>query len=69
MDLSFNFSGAEIEQGIVEGMYLAFEQEREFETTDICFGLAKIIPLAQINKEEIDGLQQWAKSGRIRNSS
>jgi SpoVK/Ycf46/Vps4 family AAA+-type ATPase len=69
LDLSFNFSGAEIKQSIIEGMYAAFEQEREFETADIRFGLAQIIPLAQINKEEIANLQQWTKSGRIRNAS
>lgn len=69
LDLSFNFSGAEIEQAIVEGMYSAFEEEREFETFDIMFGLAQIIPLAQINEEEIENLQQWAISGRIRSAS
>ena len=69
LDLSFNFSGAEIEQAIVEGMYSAFEEEREFETFDIMFGLAQIIPLAQINEEEIENLQQWATSGRIRSAS
>jgi SpoVK/Ycf46/Vps4 family AAA+-type ATPase len=57
LDLSFNFSGAEIEQAIVEGMYSAFEEEREFEIFDIMFGLAQIIPLAQINEEEIENLQ------------
>ena len=51
LDLSYDFSGAEIEQAIVEGMYFAFQQEREFETADVRFGLAQVIPLAQINKE------------------
>lgn len=69
LDLSYNFSGAEIEQAIIEGMYSAFQAEREFETNDIRSGLTQIIPLAQINKQEIDSLQQWAKSGRIRSAS
>ena len=66
LDISFNYSGAEIEQGIVEGMYIAFHEKREVETIHVKFGLAQIIPLAQINKEEIVALQEWAKSGRIR---
>jgi len=69
LDLSYDFSGAEIEQAIVEGMYFAFQQEREFATADVRFGLAQVIPLAQINKEDISTLQHWAKSGRIRNAS
>jgi AAA+ superfamily predicted ATPase len=63
------FSGAEIEQSIVEGMHLAFNEKREFTTTDILFGVEQIIPLSQIDPERMKKLQEWALSGRVRLAS
>jgi ATP-dependent 26S proteasome regulatory subunit len=34
--VSESFSGAEIRQSIIEGMYHAFYEKREFTTDDIC---------------------------------
>jgi SpoVK/Ycf46/Vps4 family AAA+-type ATPase len=64
-----NFSGAEICQSIIEGMHLAFHEKREFTTQDILVSIEQIIPLAQIDKERIEKLQNWALSGRIRLAS
>ena len=64
-----NFSGAEIFQSIIEGMYFAFYEKREFTTNDILIGVEQIIPLADVDKEKINKLQQWAFSGRIRLAS
>ena len=64
-----NFSGAEILQSIVEGMHYAFYEKREFTTEDICLGIQQIIPLAQVDKDRIEKLQNWALSGRIRLAS
>jgi SpoVK/Ycf46/Vps4 family AAA+-type ATPase len=64
-----NFSGAEIRQSIVEGMHLAFIEGREFTTNDICLGIEQTIPLAQIDKEQIQEMQEWALSGRVRLAS
>lgn len=64
-----NFSGAEIFQSIVEGMHFAFYEKREFSTEDILLGIQQIIPLAQIDQDKIDKLQNWAFSGRIRLAS
>jgi hypothetical protein len=36
---------------------------------DILFGIEQIIPIADIDKEKINKLQQWAFSGRIRLAS
>merc|ERR1712054_612229 len=69
IEQSNKFSGAEIEQAIIEGMYMAFNMNREFTTMDILDGLKRIKPLANINVEEITNLQKWATSGRIRNAS
>lgn len=64
-----NFSGAEILQSIIEAMHIAFYEKREFMTEDILFGIKQIIPLAQVDKEKIELLQNWAISGRIRLAS
>jgi ATP-dependent 26S proteasome regulatory subunit len=64
-----NFSGAEILQSIIEGMHFAFNEKREFTTNDIFFGIQQIIPLAQVNKDKIEKMQNWALSGRIRSAS
>ena len=63
---SEGFSGAEIEQAIVEGMLIAFNEKREFNTADIVGGLKQIIPLSQIEPERTKQLQHWAISGRVR---
>ena len=66
---SADFSGAEIYQAIIEGMHIAFNENREFTTNDILHGLTEIIPLAQLEGKKIQALQQWALSGRIRTAS
>ena len=68
-NLSESFSGAEIRQSIIEGMYHAFYEEREFTTEDICQALEELIPLAQLENNQTLKLQKWAVSGRIRSAS
>ena len=67
--LSESFSGAEIKQSIIEAMYLAFYEEREFTTEDICCALKQIIPLANLESSQMTKLQNWALSGQIRLAS
>jgi ATP-dependent 26S proteasome regulatory subunit len=66
---SDGFSGAEIEQAIIEGMHIAFNQKREFTNEDIVIGLNQIIPLSQIDPDRIKQIQSWALAGRIRLAS
>ena len=66
---SDSFSGAEIRQTIIEGMYHAFYEKREFTTNDICSALDELIPLAHLESEQMLRLQDWASSGRIRSAS
>lgn len=66
---SESFSGAEIRQSIIEGMYHAFYEKREFTTEDICMALNELIPLAHLESDQMIRLQQWASSGRIRSAS
>ena len=63
------FSGAEIRQSIIEGMYHAFYEKREFTTEDICMALKELIPLAHLETDQMVRLQNWASSGRIRSAS
>ena len=66
---SESFSGAEIRQSIIEGMYHAFYEKREFTTDDICISLEELIPLAHLDSDQMIKLQNWASSGRIRSAS
>ena len=66
---SQGFSGAEIRQSIIDSMYLAFSEEREFIDEDIYSSLKQTIPLAYLNENKIKELQNWALSGRIRLAS
>jgi SpoVK/Ycf46/Vps4 family AAA+-type ATPase len=67
--LSDSFSGAEIRQSIIEGMYHAFYEKREFTTNDICLALKELIPLANLESNQMLKLQNWASSGQIRLAS
>ena len=67
--LSESFSGAEIRQSIIEGMYHAFYEKREFTTEDICLALKELIPLANLESNQMLKLQNWASSGQIRLAS
>ena len=66
---SESFSGAEIRQSIIEGMYQAFYEKREFTTDDICSALKELIPLAHLETDQMLKLKNWASSGRIRLAS
>ena len=67
--LSESFSGAEIRQSIIEGMYQAFYEKREFNTDDISLALKESIPLVNLESKQMKKLQDWASSGQIRLAS
>ena len=64
-----DFSGAEIEQTLIEAMHIGFSQNRDFTTDDILEAASQIIPLARTAQEEIEFLQQWAAAGKARLAS
>jgi SpoVK/Ycf46/Vps4 family AAA+-type ATPase len=71
---SKNFSGAEIEQTIIDGMQRAFSggspgHRRDFSTEDIVQAIEETVPLAAIAREQIDGLKQWAANAGARPAS
>lgn len=64
-----NFSGAEIEQAIIEAMHIGFSQDRDFTTDDILEAASQIVPLARTAQEQVEALQHWAASGKARLAS
>lgn len=64
-----DFSGAEIEQTLIEAMHIGFSQNRDFSTDDILEAASQIIPLARTAKEQIQFLQDWAAAGKARLAS
>ncbi len=64
-----SFSGAEIEQAIIEAMHIGFSQDRDFTTEDILEAASQIVPLARTAQEQVDALQAWAAAGKARMAS
>jgi len=63
-----NFSGAEIEEAIISGLYDAFYAGQELATTHVVAALGQTVPLARTMDEQIGRLRSWAE-GRARNAS
>lgn len=55
------FSGAEIEQALVEAMYEAFSQDREFTQLDIIAAIKSTMPLSKTMNEQVTALRDWAR--------
>nr|YP_010835255.1 hypothetical protein ycf46 [Cryptomonas gyropyrenoidosa]WFQ82930.1 hypothetical protein ycf46 [Cryptomonas gyropyrenoidosa] len=68
-EITKNFSGAEIEESIVEAMHTAFNENREFNELDIANSIKEFVPLAYTSQEKISSLQDWALAGRVRLAS
>jgi hypothetical protein len=64
-----DFSGAEIEQILIEAMHLGFSQNRDFTTDDILEAASQMIPLARTAQDQIHLLQEWAATGKVRLAS
>jgi len=67
--LSKEFSGAEIEQVVIEAMRLGFNENREFNNEDILISIQNLVPLARTKSKEIDLLKAWAESGNVISAS
>ena len=66
---SEGFSGAELEQTVIEAMHLAFAEHRELSETDLIRAASQLIPLSRTASEPLERLKQWASSGRARPAS
>ncbi len=54
------YSGAEIEQAVVGGLFRAFEAQRELETADLLDAVKETYPLSRSRAREIALLTAWA---------
>jgi SpoVK/Ycf46/Vps4 family AAA+-type ATPase len=68
------FSGAEIEQVIIDAMHRAFGMvengnRRDFTTEDIISSIKETVPLALIAYQQIEQLKQWAAQAGARTAS
>lgn len=63
------FSGAEIEQAIIGGLYTAFNARRPLETHDIAVAVNDMVPLSVMLRENIAVLREWARHRARRASS
>ena len=63
------FSGAELEQTVIEAMHKAFAERRELEEYDLILAASQLVPLSRTAKEQLNALKEWASSGRARPSS
>jgi hypothetical protein len=59
------FSGAEIEQAIVAGLYTAFSQKQQLSTEIVLAEIQATRPLSVTRKEDIDDIRDWAKSRTV----
>ncbi|MGB3268237.1 MAG: AAA family ATPase [Microcoleus sp.] len=69
-----DFSGAEIEQVVIDGLYRAFGtfvngQRRDLTTEDVLRSIEDTVPLAAIARSQIEDLKQWAAQAGARTAS
>lgn len=67
--LSKDFSGAEIEQVVIEAMRLGFNEGREFTNEDILVSIQNLVPLARTKSKELNQLKEWSESGNVTSAS
>jgi len=69
VDRTEGFSGAELEQTVIEAMHLAFAESREPSEADLIAAASQVVPLSRTAREQLEALRQWAGSGRARPAS
>jgi len=68
-ELSKEFSGAEIEQVVIEAMRIGFNENREFNNEDLIVSIQNLVPLARTKNKELDRLKEWSESGNVISAS
>lgn len=66
---SEGYVGAEIEQAIIDAMYVGFNAGREFTTADISAALRRQVPLSISQRETVQALRTWLQEGRAQSAS
>lgn len=65
VEMSVGYTGAEIQQAVIDALYAGFAAGQEPTTSVICQITAESIPLSKLMAEQIDLLRKWAV-GRAR---
>jgi SpoVK/Ycf46/Vps4 family AAA+-type ATPase len=68
-ELSKEFSGAEIEQVVIEAMRIGFSENREFTNEDMIVSIQNLVPLARTKNKELKALIEWSESGNVTSAS
>lgn len=63
-----DFSGAEIEQALIEGMFTAYSNGRDLTCADVLSAIEATTPISRTMSNEIEALKKWAE-GRARIAS
>jgi SpoVK/Ycf46/Vps4 family AAA+-type ATPase len=66
---SEGYVGAEIEQAIIDAMYVGFNASREFTSGDISAALKRQVPLSVSQRETVAALRSWLQEGRAQSAS
>ncbi|MEB3350899.1 MAG: hypothetical protein VKM01_01080, partial [Cyanobacteriota bacterium] len=69
VDRTAGFSGAELEQTVIEAMHLAFGAGRDIAEADLVAAASQVVPLSRTAREQLEALQLWARGGRARPAS
>ena len=69
IDRTDGFSGAELEQAVIEGMHISFSEKRELLEKDLIKAVSELVPLSRTAKEQINLLKEWSSTGRARSAS
>ncbi|GMU53469.1 MAG: ATPase [Candidatus Xenobia bacterium] len=67
--MSEGYVGAELEQAVVDAMFYAFSQDREFTTEDVARAIQQQVPLSSTQREVVEGLRKWLLEGRAQSAS
>ncbi len=66
---SEGYVGSEIEQAVIDAMYVGFNAGREFNTQDISDALKRQVPLSVSQRETVGALRNWLREGRAQSAS
>jgi len=61
-EASEGFSGAEIEQVVIAGLYDAFDAGRDLTEEDLLRNIRQTVPLSRTMREQITALRHWART-------
>ena len=68
-ELSKEFSGAEIEQVVIEAMRIGFNENRDFNDEDLILSIQNLVPLARTKNKELEMLKEWSEAGNVISAS